>query len=117
MKLPSVGGPEGPVGGPVSRLVLGLRRLAGGRVPLAEMFFWRMLVTGTILNLIAMVAGLVLFSLEAPTALASAVYFSPIPYNVLLLVGVWQSAKRRKSAWSSAACIGSVVWFVLMLVV
>ena len=39
-------------------------------------------------------AALLQLARDAPTALGAAVFFSPLPYNLLLLISVWRSAAR-----------------------
>ena len=56
-----------------------------------------------------------LLSGEASTALGTAVYFLPTPYNLFMVVAVWRSAGRYEGPdhWADLARIAAVVWAVL----
>jgi hypothetical protein len=75
-----------------------LRRLWGGLLPLGTAFWWFAIVWGTALNLAAV--------------LAVAVAALPIPYNLLVLVGVWRSAGAYEGPrlLADLARIVSLVW-------
>lgn len=53
---------------------------------------------GTVLNVVTTVATLVLLIQGAPTALALAVHFLPLPYNVLAVVGVLRNPQSSRMA-------------------
>jgi hypothetical protein len=76
-----------------------------------------MLVLGTTANVVAAFAGLLLFAGDAPSALAAAVFFSPLPYNVFIVTAVWRSAAKTAAPWAPAAQLGAAAWFVVMLLI
>lgn len=67
-------------------------RLWAGRMPLAEAFWWYAMAYGLLVNLIASLASLAAAAVDAPGAVAVMLFLLPLPYNVLVLVGVWRSA-------------------------
>jgi hypothetical protein len=88
-----------------------------GDISLARVFWTDMLVIGTAVNIAAMIAALLLFVSGLPIAIGVAVHFAPLPYNLLLLLGVWHAAQREASQWSFAAQAIAVMWFIAMVVV
>lgn len=98
---------------PVAAYVKNLWR---GELPLARVFWTDMLTVGTAINVGAMIAAIGLF-LSGQVALGVVVHFAPVPYNLLLLLGVWHAAQREASEWSFAVQVVAVVWFGVMLVV
>jgi hypothetical protein len=88
-----------------------------GEIPLGRVFWSDMLVIGTVVNIAAMIGAVLLFVSGLPIALGVAVHFAPVPYNLLLLFGVWHAAQREASEWSFAAQAVAVIWFIAMLVV
>jgi hypothetical protein len=99
---------------PVVAYVTGLWR---GDLSLGRVFWTDMLIIGTVVNIAAMIAALLLFVSGAPIAFGVVVHFAPVPYNLLLLLGVWHAAQREASDWSFAAQAVAVVWFIAMFVV
>jgi hypothetical protein len=75
--------------------------------------FWRdMLATGTVVNLLASFAALMLASQGAPMALAATLHFAPLPYNLFLFLALWRLPQRPAPVAAAAAA-----WLVLMTVV
>lgn len=74
---------------------------------------WRdMLAVGTLINLVAGFAALILLTQNVAAVWAVAVHFAPVPYNIFLLVSVWRS--KQCTAFVSAI---ATVWFVLMTII
>jgi hypothetical protein len=88
-----------------------------GEVPLSRAFWTDMLVIGTVVNVAAGIAAMLLFVSGAPIALGVAIHFAPLPYNLLLFFAVWQAAARDASRWSFPAQVGALVWFFVVFVV
>jgi hypothetical protein len=99
---------------PVVAYVVSLWR---GELPLARVFWSDMLIIGTVANVAAMISAVLLFVSGLPIAVGVTAHFSPVPYNLLLLLGVWHAAQREASRWSFAAQTIAVVWFIAMLVI
>lgn len=93
-------------------------RLWRGEQPLTRAFWDYAILYGVPLNLISTFVFLMLSSRDAHPALGLAVNLLPIPYNVLVLVGVWRSAADYKgpAKWADAARIAVVIWFAVELV-
>jgi len=82
-----------------------------GEVPLRRLFWRDMAALGTLINLVASLAALMLASQGAPAALAVALHFAPVPYNLFLAMAVWRSPQR--TAWLSGA---GLLWVLAMTV-
>lgn len=107
----------------------GLRRTWAGRIraalaarwrgeaPLAVAFWDDMLIAGSALNLAAVLVAMGLASLGVPNGVAAAVYFSPAPVNVFLVVSVWRSAARSGLLLAAAARAVAVTWLVAATVI
>jgi hypothetical protein len=100
-------------GNPVVAYVKNLWR---GELPLARVFWTDMLVVGTVVNIAATIAAMLLFVAGAPIAVGVAVHFAPLPYNLLLFFAVWQAASRETSDWSFPAQVIALGWFFFVFV-
>jgi hypothetical protein len=89
-----------------------LRRLWGGLLPLGTAFWWFAIVWGTALNLAASLLAMALLAADLSAVLAVAVAALPIPYHLLVLVGVWRSAGAYEGPrlLADLARIVSLVW-------
>lgn len=76
-----------------------------GDVPLARLFWHDMLVVGSLLNLVATFGALMLAAQGAPTALAAALHFGPLPYNLFLWLALWRHPARHP-----AHAVGATLW-------
>lgn len=84
-----------------------------GEVPLRVALWRDMWGVGTVVNLAAALVALLLLAKGAPDVLGAAVYFAPLPYNLLLLVSVWRSADKAPDASALAAQLLAVLWVLL----
>jgi hypothetical protein len=82
-------------------------------VLLRRALWWDLWCVGTIINLAAALAALLLLAAGVPDAVGALVFFAPLPYNILLLVSVWRSAARTPGPASLAAQLLAVAWIVL----
>lgn len=95
-----------------------VRALWRGEAPLGVVFWWHTMVVGTLINVATTLLFVALLSLGAPNALNLAAFLLPIPYNIFLLVAVWNSAERYAgpplrahlarlavSLWATIACL------------
>ncbi len=88
-----------------------------GEVPLARVFWEYTIGWATLINLLCTGAALVAFLKGAPAWLGLLLHFAALPLNVLLVVSVWRAAEReRESALARFAPAGTLLWFILMLV-
>lgn len=86
-----------------------------GEVPLARVFWEYAIVYGTALNFLLTIAALAVFSTGGSTVFALVLHFLPLPYNVLMLVGVWRSAGRYRGnkTWADLARGAMIVWVIV----
>lgn len=94
-----------------------VRRHMQGSVPLARVFWWDMLLVGTLINLVAGGAALAAHVAGAPFWLAALIFLLPLPLNLLLILSVWRSTGKEAGGWSALARAASLVWLALMFVV
>lgn len=112
--LPPAAMPEGGIAPVAARSgpVAYLQRLWRGELPLGRVFWTDMVIAGSLVNLGMSLVAILLFAAGLPVAVGVTVHFSPLPYNILLLLAVWRSAEREASGWSLAAQAGAVAWFL-----
>ena len=91
-----------------------LRSLWAGKVPLRTAFWEYAVFYGFVLNLLTTIASFALIAFGAPAALALAVHFLALPYNLFVLVAVWRSAARYDGPphWANAARMAVTIWAV-----
>ena len=70
------------------------------------------LAVGTVLNLAASFGALALLAMGAPGAVAVALHFAPMPYNLFLCLALWRLAQRPAPVAAAA-----LAWLVVMTVV
>ena len=77
-----------------------------------QTLFWRdMLAVGSVLNLAASFGALALLAIGAPGAVAVALHFAPMPYNLFLFL-----ALRRLAQRPAAVIAAGLVWLVMVTV-
>lgn len=96
-----------------------LRDFWQGDLPLHEAFWLWGILGGAVLALFATLFGLMLLTFEAPPWLVVALFVGHIPFNLILLVGVWRSAGRPEVGENARLLARSCmsVWAVLLSVV
>ena len=94
-----------------------VRALWRGELPLARVFWIDMILIGSLVNILATIAALLLFVSGAPITFGVIAHFAPLPYNILLLVAVWQSAAHENSGWSFPAQAAALVWLILSILI
>ena len=82
------------------------------KVHLRQLFWFDMLAVGTLINLFASFAALMVMAQIKDPAWAFFLHFSTLPYSAFLLVAVW-----RFPAVTTAMRLGASAWFVAMTVV
>jgi len=116
--------PEADLGGTAAAVRPGLlapatayvHRLWRGELPLARAFWTDMILIGSLVNIVATAAAMLLFVSGVPVALGVIVHFAPLPYNILLFLAVWQSAAHQASRWSLLAQAGGLIWLITAIV-
>ena len=87
------------------------------QVPLATLFWRDMVAVGSLVNVAAGIAGLLMLGLKAGLPASLAVLFAPLPLNALLLAAVWRAADAAPPRQASAYRLGATVWFVVAAVI
>jgi hypothetical protein len=92
---------------------------ARGGLPLGRAFWFWGILGGAVVNLFASLAAVALLSAELPPWLAAAAFAAPIPWNILLLVGVWRSAQRPEVGrdLGLVAQLGIAAWVAILCLV
>lgn len=93
------------------------RRLWRGDDGLVRILVVHMAVRGTLVNLATFSLALLLFAFDLPTWLALTVYFSPLPYNVFLLLCVWRASTPEGSRLAVIGRPLAVLWFFLVALI
>jgi len=83
-----------------------------GIVPMRTLFWRDMILVGTGINLMTTVAALMALGLKAPTLVAMAVHFSPLPYNIFLFTAVWRAASRLTPSTAGVTQMCAAIWLV-----
>ena len=93
-------------------------RLWNGEIPLPEAFWNWAVFGGLIINLMSSAAFLFLIMAERTVAAAIAGYLFSVPYNVVVVVGVWRAAPRYdgEQRWADLARIVTVAGMVVLSV-
>lgn len=89
-----------------------IRERLDGTAPLGTVFWRDMMLIGTVLAIASTAAALAVFAGDAPTALAVAVFLSPLPYNALVTIGVWKAADQTTPFWRDLARIAALLWLI-----
>jgi hypothetical protein len=87
-----------------------------GELPLSRVFWFDMMLIGTVVNALLFIALLILFAADTPLAVTLIAFLLHIPYSIVLFVGVQRSAARRPSLWSAAAQFSALIWLVFAVV-
>ncbi len=89
-----------------------------GEVSLARVFWEYTIGWATILNLLTAGAALVVFMKDGPLWFGLLLHFGAAPLNAFLLVSIWRAAARESAnLLAPVAKAGSLIWFVVMLVI
>jgi hypothetical protein len=88
-----------------------LRALWTGDLPLGEAFWTWAIGVGLLVNLTTSGLFLTLITLDRPLAALFVGYVLSVPYNIVVLVGVWRTAARHPG---HAADLARIVTIVLM---
>jgi len=90
-----------------------------GEMPLGQVFWSFAIGFGTLFNLLATGVGLMAMAGGMPALAAVAIHLLPLPYNFLVLVGVWRSADAFAGHpfIATSARVAAAAWFALMMVI
>jgi hypothetical protein len=89
-----------------------------GGLPLARAFWLWGILGGSIVSLFSTLFALTLVTADAPAWIAVLAFAAHIPWNLVLLVGVWRSVGRPEVSPAAAKCARLVilVWVVVLSV-
>src|SRR5215207_4461994 len=89
-----------------------------GRLPLGRAFWLWGILGGGVVALFATILALALLTTGAPAWLAALVFAAHLPWNLVLLVGVWRSAGRPEVGRDTAFLARLVIaaWAVALSV-
>lgn len=93
------------------------RALWSGTEPLHRVVVSDMLIGGTLINVTTLAISFVLFGLEVPKWIPTAIFVSPLPYNLFVVSVVWRTAARSQSALAWAARILAILWLGVMTLI
>jgi hypothetical protein len=79
-----------------------------GEVPVRELFWRDMVLVGTLINLLATAVALAMAASDVDMALAAAVHFAPLPFNLFLVAAVWRLPGATAYRWISLAWLAFV---------
>lgn len=88
-----------------------------GQVPLDRIFYFDMLLVATVLNLATTFASLMALGFKAPEWAAFAIFLSPLPYNIFLVLCVWRATEHSAAASASFYRLGALGWLVVATVI
>jgi hypothetical protein len=94
-------------------------RIWRGDVPLSHVFWNYTIIYGSLGNLFTTIAALGMLVADFPTALVLLIFLLPLPYNALVVIGVWRSAANYSGPerWANLARVVVVAWATLATVV
>jgi hypothetical protein len=95
-----------------------LQKLWRGELPLANAFWMWAVLGGLIINAITAALFLILIVAEHPVAALIAGHAPSLPYNVLVVVGVWRSAASYPGdpRWAHLARLVTIVGMIVLSV-
>ncbi len=94
-------------------------RLWHGELALQNAFWNWAVFGGLVINIVTTALFLFLITADRPISAFIVGYAFPVPYNVIVLVGVWRSAERftGERRWADLARIVTVIGMVLLSVI
>ena len=93
-------------------------RLWRGELALSDAFWNWAVIGGLLVNIVSSVLFLVLIMADRPITALIVGYVFSVPYNIVVLVGVWRSADRYEGdqQWASLARLVTVIGAVILSV-
>ncbi|HEV2900293.1 MAG TPA: hypothetical protein VGX71_21145 [Pseudaminobacter sp.] len=88
-----------------------------GEAPLDRLFWRDMVLFGSLLNVLATAAAILMLGLKAPLVVVLAVHFFPVPYNLFLFAAVWRTADAAGNARAAFFRSAALLWLVAATVI
>ena len=85
-----------------------------GTVPLPRLLWRDTVVVGSLINLIAALASVIAWERGVGPAAAAVIFFSPLPYNLFLLLAVWRSSEAVGEPNRTIARIVAGFWMFIV---
>lgn len=85
-----------------------LHRLWSGELPLGKAFWAYAVTGGIVVNLSTTLGLLALLAVDRPLAALVVGYAFSVPYNIVVVVGVWRSAARHPGDARWAALVRGI---------
>ena len=80
-----------------------------GEVPLRKLYWFDMLIVGSVINLYFGFIALMIAAKGGALWVAAVVHFAVLPYNMFLVLALWRTPGRSNiMAWTSFAWLGAV---------
>ncbi|MBA3059831.1 MAG: hypothetical protein KJ614_13010 [Gammaproteobacteria bacterium] len=80
-----------------------------GKASLSKLYWRDMLIVGSVINLLAGFAALMIAAQGGDPGVAAIVHFLCLPYNVFLVLALWRTPGcSRFMAWTSLVWLGTV---------
>ena len=88
-----------------------------GELPLGQAFWaWGILGAGAV-SAASTFAALAILSSDGPGWLAALAYAGHIPWNLVVLIGVWRSAERADPKAAGLARMAIALWILLLTLI
>ena len=88
--------------------MVGMRRLWNGELPLDEAFWNYAVAGGLVVNLFTSLAFMGLVAVDQPLLAFVVGYCVSVPYNLVVVVGVWRAAARYRGDPARASLLRAV---------
>jgi hypothetical protein len=85
-----------------------------GELPLGQAFWSWGILGGVAVSAASTVLALTILNAGGPGWLALLAYLAHVPWNVVILVGVWRSAARADDASANLARMAIAVWALVL---
>jgi hypothetical protein len=108
--------PEGSASGCAEEAVRTIVELWRGQLPLGRAFWAWGILGGAVVGLVSTLLAALLLTSDAPAWLAALAFAGHLPWNLVLLVGVWRSAAQPEVARGTAtlARLAMLAWVVVL---
>lgn len=88
-----------------------------GETPL-QILFWRdMMLVGSVINLLMMVASVAYLGNDGTSWIGAILFLAPLPYNFFLVFAVFRTADRQTPNEANAVKIAAFVWLLVFVVI
>jgi hypothetical protein len=88
-----------------------------GQAAIGRLFWTDMALVGTLVNVAAGFAAIMLIGLTLPAWIAVAIFLAPLPYNVFLVMAVWRATEGMAGNAASGYRTGALIWLALVFLI